>query len=293
MSASVSVVIPAYNAAAFLKDALDSALRQSFPPLEILVVDDGSTDQTGQIAASVPGVHCFFQANAGVSAARNRGIREAKGQFVALLDADDVWEINKLAVQVDGLRDNQFAYSARSETNERLEPVRVVQSDRRVSLLEALLFRGNVVGTPSSVIAPRKALLEAGGFDSNLSMCADWDMWIRLALRLSSQYSERPLVQYRVRGDSMSTDLGTYESDSVYMLKKAFGMDLPAALMARRREAESRMWEVLAGGYWNQGAFGDAFRCTVKSIGRRPSRLAALAVSVPYRMARRALGSAR
>jgi len=266
---------------------------QSHAPTEVLVVDDGSTDDTRRLAESTAGVRCIHQSNAGVSAARNRGTQEAKGQFIAFLDADDVWDAEKLAIQSGGLRQDHFSHSARIETNEELDPIRVVQSDRSVPVLEGLLFHGNVVGTPSSVIAPRGALLEVGGFDRNLSMCADWDMWIRLATRLSSQYSEKPLVQYRIHGDSMSHNVKRYESDSVWMLGKAFGLALPAELMARRREAESRMWEVLAGCYWDQHSVAAAFRCSFESIRRRPSRMASLAASVPYRMLRRAVGQSK
>ena len=293
MTPSVSVVLPAYNAARFLKDALESVFRQSHPADEVLVVDDGSTDETGRLAQAFRGVHCIHQANSGVAAARNRGLQEARGQFIAFLDADDVWCVDKLAVQAPDLRRDRLSYSARTETDERLQATRVVQSERRFPLLEGLLFHGNVVGTPSSVIAPRDVLLEAGGFDVRLSMCADWDLWIRLATQLSSGYSERPLVLYRIHGDSMSTNLKRYESDSEYMLGKAFGLALPAHLAARQSEAESRMWEVLGGCYWNQGAIGDALRCALRSVQRRPTRLAALTVSAPFRIARRAFRKSR
>lgn len=293
MTPSISVVIPAYNAERFLKDALDSVFGQSSLPNEVLVIDDGSTDDTGRLAQSISGVRCIHQGNAGVSAARNRGTEEAGGRFIAFLDADDVWESDKLSIQILGLRDDAFAYSARTETDARLDPIRVVQSDRSVPVLEGLLFHGNIVGTPSSVIAPRAALLEVGGFDPNLSMCADWDMWIRIATRLKSDYSEKPLLRYRVHRDSMSANLRRYESDSTYMMKKAFALPLPVGLRARRREAESRMWEVLAGCYWEQRALGDAFRCTLQSIRRRPSRIVPLATSVPYRAVRQGLSRSR
>lgn len=293
MSTSVSVVIPAYNAERFLRDALESAVRQTLAPMEILVIDDGSTDETGRLAASVQGVRCIRQSNAGVSAARNRGIEEARGEFVALLDADDAWMPEKLAVQLTGLRSNQFAFSARTETDELLKPVRIARGGFPGSLLEGLLFHGNVVGTPSSVMAPRQALLDAGGFDPRLSMCADWDMWIRLATRLSGAYSDESLVLYRLHQGSMSTNLRVYESDSCYMLAKAFELPLPAEIAARRSEAEARMWEVLGASYWDQGAIADAFRCASRSIQTRPSRLASLAFSVLYRIARRAAGLSR
>lgn len=290
MTGSVSVVIPAYNAEQFLRDALASVLRQTVAPVEILVVDDGSSDDTGRLAASVPGVRCIRQSNAGVSAARNRGIEEARGELVALLDADDVWMPEKLAVQLTGLRDNQFAFSARTETDALLKPLRIARGGFEGPLLEGLLFHGNVVGTPSSVMAPRHALLDAGGFDPRLSMCADWDMWIRLASRLSGTYSDESLVLYRLHEGSMSANLGVYESDSRYMLAKAFALPLPDEIKARRSEATARMWEVLAACYWDQGAIADAFRCASRSIQTHPSRLASLAFSVPYRMARRAVG---
>lgn len=163
MTPSVSVVIPAYNAERFLKDAVESVLRQTTSPLEILVVDDGSTDETGRLARALPGVRCIHQENAGVSVARNRGIKESRGRFVALPDADDVWEDAKLATQVASIRDDCFAFSARTETDEHLKPLRVVKTGHNGPLLEGLLFHGNVVGTPSSVLAPREAFLGVGG----------------------------------------------------------------------------------------------------------------------------------
>lgn len=287
MNASVSVIIPAYNAERFIESALESVLAQTLPPLEILVIDDGSSDGTAAQAAATPGVRCLRQANAGVSAARNRGIEEARGRFVAFLDADDVWEPEKLATQLEALDDSRFAFSARIETSLGLQPLRVVTGGYNGPLVEGLLFHGNVVGTPSSVVAPLDALRAAGCFDTRLSMCADWDLWIRLAVNLKGIHSARPLVRYRIHEGSMSGNLRVYESDSRLMLQKAFALPLPPSLRARRAEAESRMCEVLAGCYWNQGSRGDALRCVVDSVRRRPSRLLALAASGPYRLARR------
>lgn len=287
MSPSVSVVIPAYNAEAFIGKALESVLAQTCPPLEVLVIDDGSTDGTAALAAASPGVRCLRQANAGVSAARNRGIDEARGQFVAFLDADDTWEPEKLATQLDLLREDRFIYSARIETDKDLRPLRVVTEGYEGPLLEGLLFHGNVVGTPSSVVAPVDAIRRVGAFDSKLSMCADWDLWIRLAVHLKGIHSTAPLVRYRIHEGSMSANLRVYESDARLLLQKAFALPLPRTILARRAEAESRMSEMLAGCYWNQGSGRDAIRCAFDSIRRRPTRALTLAVSGPYRMARR------
>lgn len=287
MTASVSVVIPAYNANRFLKDCIDSVRRQSLAPFEILVIDDGSTDDTRQIAESSGSVRCISQENAGVSVARNRGIQEAGGNLVALLDADDVWREDKLALQVSRLGAGSFAYSSRTETDARLQPIRVVENQVKGSLIEALVFQGNVVGTPSSVLAPRSAFLEAGSFDPRLSMCADWDMWIRLALILEGNHSREPLVSYRIHGHNMSANLTRYESDCVYLLEKMFKLDLPRHIASQKAEAGAHIWEVLAGSYWSQGRVKDAIRCTINAVGLRPSRMASLIFSVPYRMTRR------
>ncbi len=105
MTPSISVVIPCYNAAKYLGEAVDSVLRQTCQPLEILVIDDGSTDGSGTLAESYgPPVRVIRQANQGQSAARNRGICEARGEWLALLDADDLWEPEKLRLQLDALK---------------------------------------------------------------------------------------------------------------------------------------------------------------------------------------------
>ena len=290
MTLSVSVVIPAYNAARFLLETLESVRRQSRQPLEVLVVDDGSTDDTARIARDVPGVRVVRQANAGVSAARNRGIEEARGSLIAFLDADDAWREDKLAIQLGEWKENSFAYSARIETNDHLEPLRFVPvHPTPETLLEHLLLGGNVVGTPSSVIAPRVDLLAMGGFDPKLSLCADWDMWIRLARRLVGYPSQQALVRYRVHEGSMSANLRVYEADAFAMLEKAFQQPMPETLAARRLEAECRMWEVLGACHFESGNMADALRCVLNSARRRPTRLAWLGLSVPFRAARRLL----
>ena len=289
-SQQVTAAIVVRNGERFLTGALQSIVRQTRPPDEVLLIDGQSTDRTAQIAQSFPGVRYMLQPDLGIANARNLALAAATGDFIAFLDADDAWAPEKLSVQLEALRADQFAFSARTETDEHLKPLRLVRGGFRGSLLEGLLFHGNVVGTPSSVVAPRQALLDAGGFDPRLSMCADWDMWIRLATRLSGVYSDDSLVLYRVHGSSMSTNLRVYESDSRYMLAKAFELPLPDEIKARRTEATARMWEVLAACYWEQGAIADAFRCASRSIQTQPSRLASLAFSVPFRMARRAMG---
>lgn len=187
----VSVIVPAYNAAPYLELAVRSALDQSLPEVEVVVVNDGSTDGTAavldRLAREEPRVVAVHQANAGVSEARNAGHRIARGEYLAYLDADDVFAPDKLERQVAHLRANagcDLVYSDWVEADERLRYLREV----RVSLfglmpLEALVYRGAI---PPSVVLIRASLArEVGSWDPVFTISEDWDYWLRCA-RLGS-----------------------------------------------------------------------------------------------------------
>lgn len=152
--ALVSVVIPAYNAAPYLGDAINSVLDQSYKRIDLIVIDDGSTDETAAIAFGFgERVRCIQQANRGMAGARNRGIAECRGDFVALLDADDTWMPTKLAKQMEALSAAPTfgaCYTAFLVTDADLKPIHVQESPRRGTVLEDLLSLGNVVGSVSS-----------------------------------------------------------------------------------------------------------------------------------------------
>ena len=133
----------------------------------------------------------------------------------------------------------------------------------------------------------REAVRAAGGFDERLSMCADWDLWIRLSLTLESVRIAEPLVLYRIHGSSMSTNLRVYESDARILLENAFAKRLPETVTGRRPEAEGRMWEMMAGSYWIQGSGRDAIRCVLRAIWLNPLRISNLLAALPGRLRRR------
>jgi glycosyltransferase involved in cell wall biosynthesis len=206
----VSVVIPTHNRRELLSLTLRSVLWQRDVDVEVIVVDDGSTDDTVAMVGSVndPRVRVIHHERPqGVSAARNDGIAEATGRWVAFLDDDDLWAPDKLALQLRALHDSgrQWAYAGRVQ----------ITIDNRVfagqpppdprTVMQHLTTM-NLIGGPSTVIA-QKAALPLPAFDRRLHHSPDWDLWIRLARTGPPACAARPLVGYRIHPGSASLDM--------------------------------------------------------------------------------------
>ena len=208
--ARVSVVIPAYNAERFIAEAVDSALAQLHPDVEVIVIDDGSSDGTARILEAYgPAIRVHRQPNTGVGAARNTGARLATGDWVAFLDADDVWAPRKIEAQLSAVGDAAWVYTNRFNFGDR-GPVPELQSDCAVmtdgDVFVPLLLRGNFI-TASSVMMQTRVFLELGGFVQGIDGCADWDLWLRAASeRHEVRYVAEPLVGYRFTDTSMSAN---------------------------------------------------------------------------------------
>lgn len=287
----VSVIIPTYNSGRYVTEAVNSVLRQSFDDFEVIVIDDGSTDDTQSVMSRYGSpVRYIRQENSGVSRARNRGIEESRGRYVAFLDADDTWLPNKLEKQITAIRNQQSyraCYSAFLVVDSRLTPLDVNHSKRCSTALEDLLLYGNVVGTPGTVLCER-ALFDKGAFDPELSQCADWDMWVRLAVETDFLYLDEPLICYRQHDANMSRNAPLLEQDSLLVLEKGFGMpDLPQSLCSRKQEALARNYMVLAGTYFQARRYSDFVRCATKSMAmdfRQVGYLAAFPLRVASRL---------
>ena len=287
----VSVVIPTYNSARYLGAAVDSVLAQSFRAIEVLVIDDGSTDETEAVMSKYgPPVRYIRQVNSGVAAARNRGIQESTGRYVAFLDADDTWLPEKLELQLAALgkyEECRACYCAHLVCTEALEPLAVQRSVRERSTLEDLLLSGNVVGSLCSVVCERSLFSAVGGFDPALSQCADWEMWVRVATVTEFVYVDEPLVIYRQHGSNMSRDPELLERDSVRVLEKAFSLaGIPASVRARRSAAFARNYMVLAGTYFYAGRYRDFLRCAMRAVSLDARQLGYL-TAFPGRLIRR------
>jgi glycosyltransferase involved in cell wall biosynthesis len=179
----ISVIIPTHNRAGLLPRALDSVLVQTLAPLEIILVDDGSTDGTEALMdGRYPCVRYLKQANRGVSAARNHGIAEARGEWIALLDSDDAWLPGKLAAQREALAAEPGHRLCHTEEIW-IRNGRRVNAMRKHAKVGGRIFRQCLplcVISPSSALIHRGLFEQLGGFDEQLPACEDYDLWLRI-----------------------------------------------------------------------------------------------------------------
>ncbi|WP_049733515.1 glycosyltransferase family 2 protein [Rhizobium ecuadorense] len=215
----VSVVIPAFNASTYIERTLRSAMRQTYAALEIIVINDGSTDDTAklveQIAMSDPRIRLLSTPNCGVAAARNTGIEASSGQFVAFLDADDLWHPMKIEKQVSALTRlcSHWAavYTLHYLINEDDEIIRPGSSDVARGYIYARHLNVKYIGNGSALLVRRNAAVAIGGFDSSyaaagLGGCEDLDFELKLAARYFIEVVPERLVGYRKHPGSMSSD---------------------------------------------------------------------------------------
>lgn len=202
-----SVIIPAYNSERYLGETIESVLQQRKVTFEVIVVDDGSTDGTFEVAQSFGGcVKILSQPNSGCSSARNYGARAATGDYLAFLDADDIWLPEKLETQSHKLRAGyDMVYTNRFNIGDKGD-LPSVQSDIEQmpegDIFENLLM-GNVI-TNSSVVIKRERFLSLNGFNTSLLTCEDWDLWLRYAASGSIGFCPEPLVKYRFHAGGKS-----------------------------------------------------------------------------------------
>ena len=193
----VSVIIPTYNRGWILREAIDSVLAQDFRDFELIVVDDGSTDNTAQILDSYhQDLMVIRQPNRGVSAARNRGIAAAGGGLIAFLDSDDRWLPRKLSSQVDFFNSNPGAVINQTEEIWIRNGVRVNPKTRHHKP-SGMIFEPSLalcLVSPSAVMLKRSLLDEVGLFDEDLPACEDYDLWLRISWRYPVHLIETPLI---------------------------------------------------------------------------------------------------
>jgi glycosyltransferase involved in cell wall biosynthesis len=226
-----SVIIPAYNQARYLGEAIKSVLAQTFHDYEIVVVNDGSTDETETVGLRYgEKIRYVYQENQGLAGARNSGIRAAKGVWIALLDSDDYWLpefLERMMALIDKHPQAVVFYGAAQCVDEQGLPMKQVVGYRSVEngrLYHALL-RANFI-IPSTVVIKKKVIEQAGCFDQSLRSCEDWDLWLQLLSEGKKFYGVPDvLVQYRIHGSSLSANMERMQISHRAVAEKHFGMD--------------------------------------------------------------------
>lgn len=231
-----SVIIPTYNRLPFLKEAIESVQNQTYRDFEIIVVDDGSTDKTGQwITHLAEPIKYIYQENRGVSLARNVGINAAYGNYITFLDSDDLWQKNKLASEIDFMKSNPEALVCYTDEIWIRRRVRV-NPRKRHRKYSGWIFEHCVplcIVSPSSVLMRRKFFDIVGVFDEGLPACEDYDLWLRASLRVPFHFIPQKLIVKRGgRSDQLSSQWGLDK----YRVQALLKLLEDAALNSKQRE---------------------------------------------------------
>jgi len=208
---TVSVIIPTYNCAVYLENCIQSVLKQTFLDYEIIVVDDGSKDNTANVLKKFGDkITCISQTNQGISSARNNGIQLSSGKYIAILDADDEWLPDKLRRQVYCMEQSKAigAVSCNSylmnEIGQIMDVTKRKAYQNRKDIAKDLLIC-NVFSGGTSALIKKECFLNVGLFDEKLKSSEDWDMWLRICKRYEMVILSDPLDKIRVRGNSVSS----------------------------------------------------------------------------------------
>ncbi len=287
---TVSVIIPTYNYGRFLRDAIDSALAQTYRPIEVIVVDDGSTDDTPQVLATYgERIRVIRQDNRGVGAARNSGAAAARGEYLAFLDSDDILKPQSLEREIarfvaDPSLGLVHCAAESVDGDGKLLSVSLNGMEGWVAT-ELLRLDREVIGTPGSgIMVPKRVAAEIGGYDESLQPSEDWDFCYRIAVRYRAGYIREPLLTYRLHGGGLHLNVGRMEISMLRALEKAF---LDPTVQSLRNHSYGRIHRVLAGCYFQLHQPRQFFKHMIKSLRYDPGNLGYFA-AYPVRIATRA-----
>lgn len=257
----VSIIVPVYNAGKYIAETLDSVLAQTYSNWELIIVNDGSTDNTLQLIENYSGkdkrISFITKPNTGVSDTRNTGITKAKGEFIAFLDADDVWLLNNLEKKIDYLKnhhDIDFVFSNMLQADQHLQDQTLAPKGKDGNIFEdLLLWNGEVIPGPSSNLLVRKKCLDAGiRFDKRLTTIADQNFTVQLAAKFKGKLLDEALWIYRIIPGSMSKSLAVMEKDSLttYNIYNESGFFKSASF---RKKCFANMYLILSGSWFKDG----------------------------------------
>ena len=278
--ANVSVIVPTYNCATYLPDAIDSVLAQTFKDFEIIIVDDGSTDNTREVVKKYGlQIKYIYQENKGPSAARNLGIQSSNGQYIAFLDSDDIWLPQKLELQM-----NEFLKSPSTglvtcgryniDSNGALQECLCdISYISRTKALDLFLTKNILHGGNSQVVIKRECLDKVGLFDEELHVAEDWDLWLKICKQYDFKGLNKPLVKIRIRENSQSSYGDKNLKNELKYLDRIFADSVFKRRWIIKRKAYSYRYFSASWAFYKSGDFEKAKHYILKSMCLYPFKL--------------------
>lgn len=276
----VSVIVPTYNCAQYLPEALDSALAQTYSDFEILIIDDGSTDDTKKILEPYlktfkSKIRNIYQENKGHSLARNNGLKNAKGEFIAFLDADDKWYPHRLEEEIKLIEANPVVGLVHANAMRLSEDGRLLGAySRKKQYLSGFIFKPlflRLADISCATVLLRKSCCDnVGYFDTHLTRlgCEDRELWLRIAKKYRIEYVDQVLAYYRVRDASASRDSTKMLNARLYVIDKFCKND--QSLERLRKPALAKIYRDLGDDSLFKSKFHDAKDFYKKSLSFGP-----------------------
>lgn len=245
----ISVVIPVFNGEKTIKETIESVLKQTFTDFEIIVINDGSQDATIEIISSIKDerIQVYSYPNAGLAASRNRGIVCAAGEYIAFIDADDIWTSDKLEAQFNALQTNPNAAVAYSWTDYIDEYSQFLRKGSHITVngdIYPHLLVIDFLENGSNPLILKQAFAEVGNFDESLTAAEDWDILLRLARRYHFVCVASPQILYRISGNSMSANVLRQESETLKVIERAFNQ-APDTLQYLKKPSLANLYKYL------------------------------------------------
>ncbi len=253
----ISIIVPAYNAQKTIFKTIESVRQQTHTDWELIIINDGSTDDTSQIAKSIEDsrIRVFDYPNGGVAMARNRGIEQATGDYIAFLDADDTWTFDKLELQLKALQQNPQAGVAYSWTYFLYEATGVCSPSEPVyhqGNVYTELLSNNFLCSGSNPLIRSEAINCIGFFDPSFPHCADWDYYLRLATKYEFVVVPQHQIYYLQSANSMTSKIGAIEKQLAAMLDKTY-QTVPSQLQHLRKRSQVWIYQYCTQQYLEYG----------------------------------------
>ena len=252
----VSIIIPTFNRSDYITTALDSVLAQTYKDYEIIIIDDGSSDDTKEVLKPYQdNIHYFYHDNKGIPATRNKGIREATGDFIAFLDSDDYWLPEKLERQIECFCKNSHYGMVATRCSSITPDGRLRKKNRpgKSGWVLIDLFKANFIRTSSAMIK-KECFEKVGLFDESLPECEEYDLWLRITRKYPIGFINEPLAVYTDNPKGISTDSLAGRLQRLKVLEKDYLKECIPPALYRKRLASN--YHYVGRHYLNQGEQG-------------------------------------